>query len=93
MTDINNPEKRIVIGQRGWVWVGDYTKIGTEVKIENAYCIRIWGTDQGLGQLCNGPVEKTVLDFAGTVRIHELAVVGTYDCDKTLWDAALLKKK
>lgn len=85
--------KRIIIGARGWVWVGDFSQDGHNVIIENAYCIRVWGTDKGLGQLCDGPLDATILDYVGTIRLHELSLVATYDCNSTMWDAALLKRK
>lgn len=78
-------EVRIVIGQRGWVWVGRYSTDGEEVTLRDAKNIRRWGTTQGLGELCQGPLPETVLDPVGTVRLHQLAVVATYDCDSEVW--------
>ena len=82
-------EVRIVIGQRGWVWVGFYTKSASEVVLRKAKSIRRWGADKGLGQLCKGIREATMLDEAGTVRLHELAVVATYDADTASWAKVL----
>ena len=77
---------RIVILQRGWVAVGNYRKEGQEVIIENASIIRIWGTTKGLGQLAlHGPQENTVLDPCGTLKVHELAVIGTMDTEIAKW--------
>jgi hypothetical protein len=42
--------------------------------------IRRWGTTKGLGELVNGPLEDTVLDPAGIVRAHKLAVVMQIEC-------------
>ena len=70
---------RIVIGQRGWVWVGKYEEDGDEVTLTDAKCIRRWGTTKGLGELCDGPTKDTVADEAGTVRLHRLSIVATYD--------------
>lgn len=73
--------KQIVISQRGWVFVGDVTRTGNEVVIENAAVVRRWGTTRGLGQLAQeGPTQNTILDFCPPVRIHPLAVVATMDC-------------
>jgi hypothetical protein len=81
---------RIVIGQRGWVWVGYYSASADEVTLSSARCIRRWGTPgEGLGALAAGPKPGTVMDPAGTVRLHPLAVVATYDCDASRWEAAL----
>lgn len=75
---------RIVIAQRGWVFVGIYTEDGDNVTLTNAKVIRQWGTTKGLGELAlNGPTSKTVLDDAGVVRMHRLAIVATLDTNKT----------
>lgn len=79
--------KQIVVLQRGWVVIGDVSKDGDEIVVENASVIRRWGTTKGLGQLANGPTSTTVLDKAGTVRAHELAVVFTLDVDASKWAA------
>lgn len=79
---IPNPSPfRLVIAQRGWVFVGRYShdrELG-EVTLTDASVIRRWGTTNGLPELVNGPLADTVLDPAGTVRMHELAIVATID--------------
>lgn len=84
----NSPVK-IVLLQRGWVFVGNYSKVGQECKLENAKCIRQWGTTKGLGELVNGPTSKTVLDDAGIVRFHEMTVIATIDCEESKWNSKL----
>ena len=80
--------KQIVIAQRGWVFVGDVEKSGDDVTINNAQCIRRWGTTNGLGEIAkNGPTSNTVLDDMGTVRLHALAVVASLDCEASKWAA------
>ena len=80
--------KQIVIAQRGWVFVGDVTTNGDNVTIENAQCIRRWGTTRGLGEIAkNGPTASTKLDDFGTVRLHALAVVAALDCEAGKWPA------
>ena len=73
-------EKRIVVGDRGWVFVGDCRDHDDcTVTIENAWNIRRWGTISGLGQLVNGPLSETKKDLYGTVRITpiiQIAVIG-----------------
>jgi len=84
------PEYRIVVADRGWVFVGAAT---TEddggITIANAKCIRHWGTDSdkpGLGYLAqNGPTAKTKLDPSGTVRIPTHAVIATFDTEAAKW--------
>lgn len=76
---------KIVIGQRGWVWVG-YTSVdGEHLHLSGARCIRYWGTSNGLGELVDGPTAETKLDPAGDVTIHELAVIATYGVDADKW--------
>ena len=81
---------RIVVGQRGWVHVGVYAKDGATVKLTKAQCIRRWGTSRGLGQIAaDGPTSSTVLDVAGTIEVHELALVHTLACDAAAWSKTL----
>lgn len=82
---------RIVIGQRGWVWIGRVTKDADgQLVISNAQNIRRWGTTGGLGELAaDGPQDATRLDPAGTVRIHELAVVAQLDANEATWAPVL----
>jgi len=83
-------ETRIVVLQRGWVVVGHFEEVGDEVVVTNSSVIRRWGTTKGLGELVNGPIKnKTVLDAAGEVRAHKLAVVMTVKCNEEAWSKAL----
>jgi hypothetical protein len=69
-------EKMIVAADRGWVFVGDCEKHkdGT-MTIHNAKNIRRWGTSKGLGELTNGPTEKTVFDEYGTVKTRPILTI------------------
>jgi len=80
---------RIVVAQRGWVFVGEVEQTENEVVISKAKNVRRWGTTKGLGELSTGPKSATVLDDAGTVRLHPLAVVAQIDCDAEAWRARL----
>lgn len=78
-TPIDMGEKRIIVADKGWVFVGDCTdnEDGT-VTIKNASNIRRWGTSKGLGELINGPLSETIYDPYGTVKtksVAEIAVV------------------
>jgi|TARA_Y100000310_G_scaffold60043_1_gene55420 hypothetical protein len=83
--DHSNSPVRIVIAQRGWVFVGRYTRDDERVTLSNARVIRKWGTSKGLGELVNGPLSGTTLDPAGFVELHELAVVATLAADADAW--------
>jgi exosome complex RNA-binding protein Rrp4 len=83
-------EVRIVIGQRGFVWVGYYRHEGEVVTLTGARNIRKWGTTRGLGELVDGPISgSTVLDPAGIVEVHKLAVVATIHVDADAWSGYL----
>ena len=77
---------RIVILQRGWIYIGEFSKDGVECRLKNAKNIRRWGTTNGLGELAKkGKQEETQLDEAGTVRFHELTIVAMLECDNDVW--------
>ena len=80
-------KKQIVVLQRGWVVVGDVNKVDDELVIEDASVIRVWGTKKGLGELVGGPTGKTILDKAGTITVHQSAVVFLLDVDADKWSA------
>jgi len=80
-------EIRIIILQRGWIYIGEYYQDGDNCRLEKAKVIRRWGTTRSIGQLAiEGKQEGTVLDEAGTVRFHQLTVVATIDCDISKWE-------
>jgi len=77
---------RIVILQRGWVFVGRFTRTGNDCLLTNAAVIRIWGTTKGLGQIAEGgPTSITVLDRCPDVRFNELTTVAYIDCVESKW--------
>ncbi len=82
----NGPAK-IVILQRGWVYIGRLTRIGNDCKLNNAYCIRTWGTTKGLQELVNGVTPKTILDKCeGEVEFDWLTVVHTISVNESKWN-------
>jgi len=82
-------EIRIVIAQRGWVFVGRVYREEYEIVIRDAVGVRRWGTTRGLGELRSGPTSATVLDEAGTVRLHPLQIVGQIDVNQAAWEEHL----
>lgn len=78
---------RIVILQRGWVYVGEWNRRGDECWLDNAKCIRSWGTTNGLGEIAEGgPTSSTKLEPTPTVRFHRLCVVASIDCNSSKWN-------
>lgn len=77
---------KIVILQRGWVYVGRFERTGNDCELHNASCIRTWGTTKGLQELVNGVTSKTVLDKCeGVVEFDWLTVVHTIAVNKDKW--------
>ena len=85
MKNSNKEVAKIAVLQRGWVYVGKFSQSGEMCKLENASCIRRWGTSKGLGELVKGPTQNTVLDKAGTVEFHILTAVNLIEVDGEAW--------
>lgn len=77
---------KIVILQRGWVYIGRFSRSGNDCKLMNAYCIRTWGTTKGLPELVNGATTSTKLDKCdGVVEFDWLTVVHTITVKEEAW--------
>lgn len=77
---------KIVILQRGWVYVGHFKQNENMMcELNGASCIRVWGTTKGLSELKDGPLPSTKLDYAGRVQFHLLTSIAMIDCDGDLW--------
>jgi len=76
---------KIVVLDRGFVYIG-YVVIEDEfVVIRHAQNIRCWGTKNGLGELVNGPLPETKLDPVGTVRAAKRALISLIDVEQSKW--------
>lgn len=86
---LSNPtpgEIKIVVLDRGFVFVGHVSESENFIYIDKAMNIRKWGTsDKGLGELRNGPLQETILDSSGTVRAPMRALILTIDCIANKW--------
>lgn len=79
-------KKQIVVLNRGWVVIGDYSEKGDECTLENASIIRKWGTTQGLGELAEkGKLPDTILDSCPTVSFHKMTMVARMDINEANW--------
>ena len=77
---------RIVIADRGHVWVGRVVTDDEWVYVRDASAIRIWGTTKGLGEIAEGgPTAKTVLDKCGEVHIARRALIALSPCKESAW--------
>ena len=79
-------EYKIVVLDRGFVYIGAVKIEGDFVVISNASNIRMWGTTKGLGELTSGPTSKTQLDKAGTVRAPLRALISLIDVEAGKWN-------
>ncbi len=79
-------EYKIVVLDRGFVYVGAVKLDGDFVVIQNAKNVRVWGTTKGLGELFSGPLPKTVLDRTGTVRAPVRALIALIDVEQGKWN-------
>lgn len=87
VTDLPPPdgELKIVVLDRGFVYIGRYKLENDFVVIRDALNIRVWGTTKGLGELITGPTNKTILDKTGTVRAPLRALIATIDVAPEGW--------
>jgi len=81
-----DPPTKIVVLDRGFVYVGRVTLEPDWCVITGAKNIRYWGTTRGLGQLAlEGPTASTKLDPVGTIRAPMRAVISILDTESALW--------
>lgn len=84
--------KIIAVSER-WVFVGRaHTSPTGNVRLEDASCIRVWGTVSGIGQLAAGPTAKTVLDPVGTIDIRATAILFDFE-GGAAWEKHLKPRK
>lgn len=77
---------KIVVLQRGWIYIGRFKRVGNDCSLSNAYCIRTWGTTKGLAELVNGATSSTKLDKCeGLVEFDWLTVINTITVNKESW--------
>jgi hypothetical protein len=77
---------KIVVLQRGWVYIGRFERISNDCKLHNAFNIRTWGTTKGLCELVNGALSSTKLDKCeGIVEFDWLTVVYTITVNPLSW--------
>ena len=78
---------RIVILQRGWIYIGRFERNGNDCRLHNAYNIRSWGTKKGLAELVHGPTSSTILDKCeGVVEFDWLTTIHTIAVNKEKWN-------
>ena len=76
---------KIVVLDRGFVYIGAVDVDDDFIIIRNAKNIRVWGTTKGLGELVSGPLPSTKLDSVGTVRAPHRALISLIDVEQSKW--------
>lgn len=81
---------KIVVLQRGWVYIGRLERNDNDCKLHSAYCIRTWGTTKGLPELVNGATSSTKLDKCeGVVEFDWLTVIHTITVNQDKWKSTI----
>jgi len=84
--NVKPTKKQIVILNRGWVVMGNYSEKGDECTLTDASVIRVWGTTKGLGELAeNGVQPNTKLDPCPDVHFHKMVVVARMNVNEDKW--------
>ncbi len=75
--------KFIVVVDSGFVFVGNVDSFESHmVTIHNARNIRVYGTENGLGQLAlTGKTSSTVLDDVGTMHVNQNKIIFCIEVD------------
>ena len=79
---------KIVVLDRGFVYIGHVSIEGEFIVISNAKNLRVWGTTKGLGELVSGPTSKTQLDNVGTVRAPVRAMIHMIEVEQSKWNVS-----
>ena len=85
--DAANGNIKIVVLERGFVYVGSYSEEADTVTITNARCIVRWGTTMHLAELTNGPLPNTRLGNRCTVKARIGQVIYTLEVNQDVWDS------
>lgn len=81
---------KIVVVDRGWVFIGNVFKGTESTLIKNAHVIRRWGTTEGLGELSiKGKLENTILEKCLDIEVPIKSIIAFLDCDQEKWNKYL----
>jgi len=68
---VNDDPIKIVVLDKGFVYVGRVSTEGEDILIQDARCLIKWGTTAHLGELVDGPLEYTKLGAYCTVQASQ----------------------
>ena len=78
-------EIKIIVLERGFVYVGHYAEDGDKATITDARSLILWGTSEHLGELVGGPKEKTKLGAVCTVTARLSQIIHTIEVSQDGW--------
>ena len=78
-------EIKIVVIERGFVYVGRVQFGEDEITIHSARSLIRWGSSQHLGELVNGPLPETKLGAPCTVQVRESQVIHKIEVSQDGW--------
>ena len=81
---------KIVVLQRGWIYVGRFQRDGNDCKLFNSFNIGVWGTTKGLPELVDGILPSTKLyPCPGIVEFDWLTVINTIIVNQEKWKSLI----
>ena len=82
---IVNGNIRIVVLDRGFVYVGHVTEYDDHIEVKNARSIIRWGTSKHLAELVNGPLSETKLGDCCDFIAYRGSVVHMISVNQDKW--------
>lgn len=79
-------EIKIVVLERGFIYVGRVSEECDLVTIHGARSIIRWGTSQHIGELVDGPLENTRLGSPCTVQCRVPQVIHMIEVNQNAWN-------
>jgi hypothetical protein len=76
---------KIVVLERGFVYVGEVTELDDGIRVENARNIIRWGTSRHIAELVNGPLEDTRLGDVCSFKAYTHSVIHMLDVESEKW--------
>ena len=82
----NFGQVKIVVIDRGYIYVGRCEEVDAGLIIHNARCIIRWGTSKHLGELVDGPLENTKLGEPCNVLVRWEQVNHQIGVNQNAWN-------
>jgi hypothetical protein len=77
---------KIVVIERGFIYVGRVECDGNDVTIRGARSLIRWGSSQHLGELAGGPLEETKLGASCTVLVKQQQIIHMIEVNNNAWN-------